>query len=330
MILVTGGLGFIGSHVACQLLQQNYEICIVDNLSNSDETVRKAIFEITNKNFEFYKGDILDSDFINNVFKKNKINTVVHLAGLKSVPESFVKPISYYENNINGTINLLKNCKKHSIKNFIFSSSATVYSKENTLPWSETQKVEMPYSIYGKTKYIIEHILQDASLSNPQFNVISLRYFNPIGAHKSGLIGDSPTSEPNNLIPYINEVALKKRDHLKIYGNDFNTKDGTGVRDYIHVEDLATGHLMAINKIDNFNHFNVFNLGTGKGYSVLDIVNAFEEVSGLKIPYKFYNRREGDLAQFWADPSKAEEVLEWNASKDLNEMLKDAWNFIKQ
>ena len=325
-ILVTGGTGFLGSHTVVELLEKNEDIIIVDNFINSKPEVLDKIKEITKKDFKFYEVDLLDGEKLENVFKENKIEAVIHFAGLKAVGESVQKPLLYYHNNITGTLILLKLMKKYNCKKIIFSSSATVYGIPKEVPIKE----DFPLATtnpYGSTKLMIEQILNDVCVSDKDFCAILLRYFNPIGAHKSGLIGEEPNGIPNNLMPYINKVAKGELDHLNIFGNDYDTIDGTGVRDYIHVVDLAKGHLKALEYMNSNNGLNIFNLGTGNGYSVLDMVNTFERVNNVEVPYKVVDRRSGDLAEVYADPTKANKELNWKAEKTLEDMCRDAWRF---
>lgn len=327
-ILVTGGAGFIGSHTAVELLDAGEDIVIVDNFVNSKPIVLDKIKEITKKDFKFYEVDILNKEKLENIFKENDITEVIHFAGLKAVGESVQKPIEYYHNNITGTLVLLELMKKYNCKKIVFSSSATVYGAPKTVPIKE----DFPLSTtnpYGSTKLMLEQILKDVCVSDRDFSAIILRYFNPIGAHKSGLIGENPNGIPNNLMPYITKVANGELDHLKVFGNDYPTKDGTGVRDYIHVVDLAKGHVKALEKARNTVGAIPYNLGTGNGYSVLDIVKAFEKANNLKVKYEITARRLGDIAECYADPKKAKEELNWVAEKSLEDMCKDAWNFIK-
>lgn len=327
-ILVTGGAGFIGSHTAVELLEAGEEIVIVDNFSNSKPEVLERIKKITQKDFKFYEVDLLDKENLEKVFEENKIEVVIHFAGLKAVGESVEKPIEYYHNNITGTLVLLDLMRKYHCEKIVFSSSATVYGAPKTVPIKE----DFPLSTtnpYGSTKLMIEQILRDVCVSNKEFTAIILRYFNPIGAHKSGLLGENPNGIPNNLMPYINQVAVGKLDHLNVFGNDYPTKDGTGVRDYIHVVDLAKGHVKALTKARNANGAIAYNLGTGNGYSVLEIVKAFEEANHLKVKYEIAPRRAGDIAECYADPTKAKEELKWVAERTLENMCKDSWNFIQ-
>ena len=327
-ILVTGGTGYIGSHTSIELLNRGEEIVIVDNLSNSKIEMCDKIKEITGKDFKFYKVDLLDKENLRKVFEENTISEVIHFAGLKAVGESCQKPIEYYHNNITGTLILLELMKEFNCKKIVFSSSATVYGNPKTVPIKE----DFPLSTtnpYGSTKLMIEQILTDVQKSDNDWSVILLRYFNPIGAHESGKIGENPNGIPNNLMPYINYVACGKLDHLNVFGNDYNTPDGTGVRDYIHVVDLAMGHLKAIDKVRNSKGVMAYNLGTGIGYSVLDIVKAFEKANDIKIKYEIAPRRAGDIAICYADPTKAKEELGWQATKNLEQMCKDSWRYTK-
>ena len=328
-ILVTGGAGFIGSHTVVELLEKGEDIVIVDNFVNSKPEVLEKIKKITEKDFKFYEVDLLDKENLEKVFIENKIEAVIHFAGLKAVGESVEKPIEYYHNNITGTLILLELMKKYNCKKIIFSSSATVYGTPKTVPIKE----DFPLSTtnpYGSTKLMIEQILKDVCIADKEFCAILLRYVNPIGAHKSGLLGESPNGIPNNLMPYINQVALGKLDHLNVFGNDYPTVDGTGVRDYIHVVDLAKGHVKALKKAREITGAEAYNLGTGKGYSVLEIVKAFEDANNIKIKYEITARRAGDIAECYADPSKAKQELDWEATKNLEEMCKDSWNFTTQ
>ncbi len=326
-VLVTGGAGYIGSHTVVELLNRGEKIVIVDNFSNSKPEMLDKIREITKKDFKFYEVDLLDRDNLNKVFEENPdIDSVIHFAGLKAVGESVAKPIEYYHNNITGTLILLDVMRNHNCKKIVFSSSATVYGNPKTVPIRE----DFPLSTtnpYGSTKLMIEQILNDVYISDNEWSIILLRYFNPIGAHESGLIGESPNGIPNNLMPYINQVACGKLDYLRVFGNDYDTVDGTGVRDYIHVVDLAQGHLKALDKARSFNGVEAYNLGTGTGYSVLQIVKAFEDATGVEVKYKIVERRPGDIATCYADPSKAKNDLGWEAKKGIEEMCKDSWRF---
>ena len=328
-ILVTGGAGYIGSHTCVELLNAGEKIIIVDNFSNSKPEMLDKIREITDKDFKFYEVDLLDIINLEKVFKENPdIESVIHFAGLKAVGESVEKPIEYYHNNVTGSLILFDVMKKYNCKKIVFSSSATVYGNPKTVPIKE----DFPLSTtnpYGSTKLMIEQILNDIYISDNEWSIILLRYFNPIGAHKSGIIGENPNGIPNNLMPYINQVAIGKLDHLNIFGNDYDTKDGTGVRDYIHVVDLAIGHLKALEKARSSNGIEAYNLGTGKGYSVLEIVKAFEDATGVKVKYEIASRRPGDIATCYADPTKAKNELNWEAVRDIKEMCEDSWRFTK-
>lgn len=328
-ILVTGGTGYIGSHTVVELLNSNEDVIIVDNLSNSSIYVLDNIKSITNKKPLFYKCDILDKDKLNYIFQNNNIEAVIHFAGLKAVGKSVDKPLSYYKNNISGTISLLEVMKQFECKKIVFSSSATVYGDPKTLPIKEdfTLSTTNPY---GATKLFIEQILNDLYISDNSWSISILRYFNPIGAHESSLIGENPNGIPNNLMPYIMQVATKKLEKLNIFGNDYDTIDGTGVRDYIHVVDLSIGHIKALDYIRKNNKIETFNLGTGTGYSVLQIVENFEKASNLKINYSFAPRRKGDIAACYADPKKAFKILNWKATRDIEKMCIDSWNFISK
>ena len=325
-VLVTGGTGFIASHTCVELLDNDYEVIIVDNLSNSKEEVVSKIEEITNKKVKFYNIDCCNKKDLEKVFKQNKnIEAVLHFAGLKAVGESVQKPLKYYENNLISTLNLLETMNKYNCKTIVFSSSATVYGEPESLPIKETAKVGGTTNPYGTTKYFIERILEDTSVSDKDLSVVLLRYFNPLGAHSSGLIGEDPNDIPNNLMPYIIKVATKELPILHVFGNDYDTKDGTGVRDYIHVVDLAKGHIKALEKAHP--GVSIYNLGTGKGYSVLEIVKAFEKVNKVKIDYQIDGRRPGDIAECYADASKAEKELNWKATHTLEDMCKDSYNY---
>jgi len=325
-ILVTGGAGYIGSHTCVELLQQNYDVIILDNFSNSKFGVIDRIKYITNKSFICYNMDLLDEGELDEVFNENKVDAVIHFAGYKAVGESVRNPLKYYKNNIIGTLTLIEVMKRHKVKNMVFSSSAAVYGNPKKLPIKEN----FPLSVtnpYGRTKLIIEKILEDLYVSDNEWNIVILRYFNPIGAHESGLIGEEPNGIPNNLMPYITQVAVGKRDYLKIYGNDYPTHDGTGVRDYIHVVDLAKGHIKALERLKLNKGIDIYNIGTGRGYSVLDIVKAFKETTGIEIPYKIVHRRPGDIAECYADSTKAYIELEWKAERYIYDMCRDAWKF---
>lgn len=327
-ILVTGGAGFIGSHTCVELLNAGYEIVVVDNYYNANPKSLERVKELTGKDFKSYECDIRDSEGMDKIFKENKIDAVIHFAGLKAVGESCQKPIEYYDNNIGGTLTLCDVMRNNGCKNIVFSSSATVYGMKNVSPLKETMKTGGTTNPYGTTKYMIEIILEDIYKSDNEWNVTLLRYFNPIGAHESGRIGENPSGIPNNLMPYITQVAIGKRPFLSVYGNDYDTPDGTCIRDYIHVVDLADGHVKAVNNIlDGKKGVQIFNLGTGKGYSVLDIVKAFSKAYGKELPYKIAPRRPGDLAVCFSDPTKAKEVLGWEAKRGIDDMCRDSWNW---
>ena len=327
-ILVTGGAGYIGSHTVVELLEAGEDIVIVDNFVNSKPEALDKRKKITGKDFKFYEVDILDEEKLEKVFKENNIESVIHFAGLKAVGESVVKPIEYYHNNITGTLVLLKLMKKYNCKRIVFSSSATVYGDPEIVPITEECKTGGTTNPYGTTKLFIERILQDVYVADNEFSIALLRYFNPIGAHESGLIGEDPNDIPNNLMPYITGVASGKLEILSVFGNDYPTKDGTGVRDYIHVVDLAKGHLKALAKIRQEAGVKIYNLGTGHGYSVLDLVNTFQKVNNVEVKYKIVGRRAGDIATCYADPSKAKKELGWVAEKGIEDMCRDSWNFI--
>ena len=328
-ILLPGGAGFIGSHTAVELLNAGEEIIIIDNFSNSKPEVLNNIKKITGKDFKFYEMDYLNREKLERVFKENKIEAVLNFAGYKAVGESVKKPIEYYTNNISGALILLDTMKKYNVKKFIFSSSATVYGEPEKIPITEECKTGGTTNPYGTTKLFIEQILKDIYVSDSSWDICILRYFNPVGAHESGLIGEEPQGIPNNLMPYIVRVASGKLKELSVFGNDYPTPDGTGVRDYIHVVDLAKGHVKALEKLNKEQKgLYIYNLGTGKGYSVLDMVKAFEKATGKKVPYKIAPRRAGDIAICYADPKKAKEELGWVAQKTLEDMCKDSWNYI--
>jgi len=325
-ILVTGGAGYIGSHTCVELLNAGYEIIVVDNLMNSKKESLNRISEITGKSFPFYQVDLLNEPELEKVFKKNAIEAVVHLAGLKAVGESVRLPLRYYHNNITGIINLLNIMKKYDVNRLVFSSSATVYGMPEKVPISENFPLSA-LNPYGRTKLMIEEILTDFYKSEQNWSIALLRYFNPIGAHESGMIGEDPNGIPNNLMPFITQVAVGKLPELRVFGNAYSTADGTGVRDYIHVVDLAKGHLKALEKVATCNGIESYNLGTGKGYSVLEMVDAFEKASGVTVPYKIVNPRAGDAAICYADASKAKRELNWEAERDLQEMCEDSWRW---
>ncbi len=327
-VLVTGGAGYIGSHTCVELLNEGYEVVVIDNLSNSSEKSLERVTEITGKQLTFYKADLLDREAIEDIFNNENIDSLIHFAGLKAVGESVSKPLEYYYNNITGTLILCDLMRKYGVKNLVFSSSATVYGNPKTVPIRE----DFPLSVtnpYGRTKLMIEEILRDLYVSDNSWNIVLLRYFNPVGAHISGRIGEDPRDIPNNLVPYITQVAVGKLDALGVFGNDYDTPDGTGVRDYIHVVDLAKGHLKALEKLKESNGVLTYNLGTGKGYSVLDMLKSFEKVCGKPIKYKIMPRRPGDIATCYADPTKAREELGWEAEKGLQEMCEDSWRWQK-
>ena len=326
-ILVTGGAGFIGSHTCVELLNAGYEVVVVDNLYNASEKALDRVSKITGKPVKFYKADILDRDALNDIFDKETIESCIHFAGLKAVGESVVKPWEYYENNIAGTLTLVDVMRKHNVKNIIFSSSATVYGDPAQIPITEECPKGQCTNPYGWTKSMLEQVLTDIQKADPEWNVMLLRYFNPIGAHKSGTIGENPNGIPNNLMPYITQVAVGKLKELGVFGNDYDTPDGTGVRDYIHVVDLAKGHVKALKKIEENPGLAIYNLGTGKGYSVLDIVKNFEAATGVKIPYVIKPRRAGDIATCYCDASKAEKELGWKAENGIREMCEDSWRW---
>ncbi len=329
-ILVTGGAGFIGSHTVVELLNSGKEVVILDNFSNSNPEVLDNIKKITGKDFKFYEIDYLDREKLEKVFEENKIDAVMNFAGYKAVGESVQKPIEYYTNNVSGALVLLDTMKKYGCKKFIFSSSATVYGENAQIPYTEETKTGDTTNPYGTTKLFIEQILKDIYKSDNSWDICILRYFNPIGAHESGLIGEKPNGIPNNLMPYITKVAVGQLKELSIFGNDYNTPDGTGVRDYIHVVDLAKGHIKALEKLDKEKEgLYIYNLGTGHGTSVLEMVNAFEKATGKKVPYKIAPRRAGDLAEYYAKTKKAEEELGWTATKTIEDMCKDSWNYAK-
>lgn len=329
-ILLTGGLGYIGSNVALKLLEYDHSVVIFDNLSNSDISILKKINEITKLDIPFYEGDIRNRSDIESVFNIEKVDAVIHLAGLKSVEESSRNPLVYFDNNVSGTINLLDVMNNFGIKNLIFSSSASVYGTPDKLPLNEAS-ITNPISVYGKTKLATENIMNELYGSDDEWKIIFLRYFNPVGAHKSGIIGEVPKGIPNNLVPYITDVIVGKSEYLKVFGNDYPTHDGTGIRDYIHIEDLASGHLSAVNFLKKeFSSPEIFNLGTGKGYSVLDVVRSCEKASGKKIKYKFVKKRVGDSSECYAKVSKAKNVLKWEAKHGLDEMCLSAVKFAFQ
>ena len=328
-ILVTGGAGYIGSHTCVELIEAGYTPIVIDNLSNSNPEGLRRVGEITGKTVEFIEGDVRDEALLDEILTKHEISCAIHFAGLKAVGESVAKPLAYYQNNLDATLTLCKVMAKHDVKRIVFSSSATVYSGDNEMPLRETSKTGNCTNPYGWTKYMGEQILRDIAKADPAWSVVNLRYFNPVGAHASGKIGEHPNGIPNNLMPYISQTAICRRDHLNVFGNDYPTPDGTGVRDYIHVVDLAKGHVAAIRYLMSHTGESVFNLGTGHGYSVLDMVNAFETANGVKVPYVITECRPGDLPACYADPSKSLEVLGWKAERDLVDMCRDTWNWQK-
>ena len=326
-ILVTGGAGYIGSHTCVELLNAGYDVVVVDNLYNASAKALDRVREITGKDLTFYEADILDAPKMDEIFKKEQVDCVIHFAGLKAVGESVVKPLEYYKNNINGTLVLCEAMRKNGCKNIIFSSSATVYGNPAFIPITEECPKGTPTNPYGWTKWMIEQILTDLHTADPEWNVILLRYFNPIGAHKSGLMGEDPKGIPNNLLPYVAQVAIGKLKCLGVFGDDYDTPDGTGVRDYIHVVDLAAGHVKAINKIKENPGVKIYNLGTGKGYSVLDVVKAFSKACGHDVPYVIKPRRAGDISTCYSDASLAKKELGWEAKYDIDEMCEDSWRW---
>ena len=326
-ILVTGGAGYIGSHTCVELLNAGYDVVVVDNLYNASAKALDRVREITGKDLTFYEADILDAPKMDEIFKKEQVDCVIHFAGLKAVGESVVKPLEYYKNNINGTLVLCEAMRKNGCKNIIFSSSATVYGNPAFIPITEECPKGTPTNPYGWTKWMIEQILTDLHTADPEWNVILLRYFNPIGAHKSGLMGEDPKGIPNNLLPYVAQVAICKLKCLGVFGDDYDTPDGTGVRDYIHVVDLAAGHVKAINKIKENPGVKIYNLGTGKGYSVLDVVKAFSKACGHDVPYEIKPRRAGDISTCYSDASLAKKELGWEAKYDIDEMCEDSWRW---
>lgn len=325
-ILVTGGAGYIGSHTCVELLEKNYEVIVIDNLSNSKIEAINRINLITGKSVKFYKEDCCDKEALERIFKENNIESVIHFAGLKAVGESCVVPFKYYENNIVSTLSLIDVMNKYNCKNLIFSSSATVYGYQEVMPITENASLSAT-NPYGRTKLFIEYILKDLYAADHSWNICLLRYFNPVGAHPTGLIGEDPNGIPNNLCPYITQVAIGKLPYLRVFGDDYDTKDGTGVRDYIHVCDLAHGHLCAIDKINENPGLVIYNLGTGEGYSVFEMIKAFEDASGKNIPYKVVERRSGDIATCYADPTKALKEMNFKTVKTIYDMAKDSWNW---
>ena len=328
-VLVTGGAGYIGSHTCVELLESGYGVIVVDNLCNSNPESLNRVQELTGKTLKFYEGDVRDEALLLKIFEENEIACVIHFAGLKAVGESVAMPWEYYDNNLNSTLVLTKVMKQVGMKNLIFSSSATVYTADNEMPLKETSRTGYCTNPYGWTKYMTEQILSGIAHADETWSIVLLRYFNPIGAHKSGRIGEDPRGIPNNLMPYITQVAVGRREKLSVYGNDYDTHDGTGVRDYIHVVDLAKGHVAAVKYAAENSGCEVFNLGTGTGYSVLDMVNAFRDVNRVALPYAIVDRRPGDIATCYADPAKSKEKLGWTAEKTLEDMCRDSWNWQK-
>ncbi|MCI7809577.1 UDP-glucose 4-epimerase GalE [bacterium] len=329
-ILVTGGAGYIGSHTCLELLNCGYGVVVVDNLCNSNPKSLDRVEALTGKKLKFYEGDVRDEELLRKIFAENDISAVIHFAGLKAVGESVAQPWRYYDNNLNSTLVLTKVMGEAGVKRIIFSSSATVYSGDNEMPLRENSRTGNCTNPYGWTKYMTEQILSGMAHADPEWSIVLLRYFNPIGAHESGRIGEDPRGIPNNLMPYITQVAIGRRDHLSVFGNDYDTPDGTGVRDYIHVVDLAKGHVAAVKYVVGTQGCEVFNLGTGTGYSVLDMVKAFEKANGVKVPYQIVDRRPGDLPTCYADPAKSAEVLGWKAEKNLEDMCRDSWRWQSQ
>ena len=326
-ILVTGGAGYIGSHTCVELLEDGHGVVVIDNLCNSNPKSLDRVRALTGKEVKFYQGDVRDEALLRKIFAENEIDAVIHFAGLKAVGESVAQPWRYYDNNLNSTLVLTKVMEEVGCKKIIFSSSATVYSGDNEMPLRETSRTGNCTNPYGWTKYMTEQILSGMATADKDWAVVLLRYFNPIGAHESGRIGEDPRGIPNNLMPYITQVAVGRRDHLSVFGNDYDTPDGTGVRDYIHVVDLAKGHVAAIKYVTENKGCEVFNLGTGAGYSVLDMVHAFIDTNRVPVPYEIVDRRPGDIAVCYADPAKSAEKLHWKAVKDLNDMVRDSWRW---
>ena len=326
-VLVTGGAGYIGSHTCIELLESGYGVIVIDNLCNSNPKSLDRVRELTGKEVKFYEGDVRDEALLRKIFAENEIGCCIHFAGLKAVGESVAQPWRYYDNNLNSTLVLTKVMADVGMKNIIFSSSATVYTGDNEMPLREDSRTGNCTNPYGWTKYMTEQILSGMAHADPEWGIVLLRYFNPIGAHKSGLIGEDPRGIPNNLMPYITQTAIGRREFLSVYGDDYDTPDGTGVRDYIHVLDLAKGHVAAVKYLEKNSGCEVFNLGTGTGYSVLDMVKAFIKVNGVDVPYKIVDRRPGDLATCYADPAKSAEILGWKAENGLEDMVRDAWNW---
>lgn len=328
-VLVTGGAGYIGSHTCVELLQRGHTPVVIDNLSNSSRESLYRVEELTGKPVAFYQGNVQDEALLERIFFEHEIHCAIHFAGLKAVGESVEKPLMYYRNNLDATMTLCQVMERHGVKRLIFSSSATVYSGDNAMPLGENAKTGGCTNPYGWTKYMAEQILRDLARADKEWSVVNLRYFNPVGAHPSGRIGEHPNGIPNNLMPYITQTAIGKRHHLNVFGNDYPTPDGTGVRDYIHVVDLARGHVAALEYLMAHTGETAFNLGTGRGYSVLDMVHAFEAANGLTVPYEITQRRPGDLAVCYADPERSHEVLGWQAQYDLEDMCRHSWNWQK-
>ncbi|AIX73214.1 MULTISPECIES: UDP-glucose 4-epimerase GalE [Mixta] len=326
-ILVTGGAGYIGSHTVLALLQRGDDVVVMDNLSNASRESIRRVEKLAGKKATFVEGDILDRACLRDIFTSHAISAVIHFAGLKAVGESTRKPLEYYENNVSGTVVLLEEMRNAGIYNFIFSSSATVYGANAPVPYVETTPIGGTTSPYGTSKLMVEQIMQDYAKADSKLKAIALRYFNPVGAHESGEIGEDPNGIPNNLLPYIAQVAIGRLDKLGIFGADYDTKDGTGVRDYIHVVDLAEGHLKALDHLDRIQGYKAYNLGAGKGFSVMEMVKAFEKASGKPVPYEIKPRRDGDLAAFWADASLADKELDWRVTRGIDEMMRDTWNW---
>ena len=329
-VLVTGGAGYIGSHTCVELLNRGIDVVVIDNLVNSSAKAIERVEEITGKKVAFYEEDVRNRAVLDAIFEKHDIDCAIHFAGLKAVGESVSMPLEYYDNNLFSTVRLCEAMRDHKVKKIVFSSSATVYSGNNEMPLKEASETGHCTNPYGWTKYMSEQILRDTASSDKDWSVVLLRYFNPIGAHESGLIGEDPRGIPNNLMPFVAQVASGRRDHLNVYGDDYDTPDGTGVRDYIHVVDLARGHVAAINYMQNHTGEGVFNLGTGNGYSVLDMVKTFERVNGVKVPYEIAPRRPGDLATVYASPDKSAEILGWKAEYNLEDMCRDTWAWQKK
>ena len=326
-VLVTGGAGYIGSHTCVELLESGHDVVVIDNLCNANARSLDRVRELTGRDLVFYEGDVRDEALLTGIFAKHSIGCVIHFAGLKAVGESVSKPWEYYDNNLNSTLVLTKVMKAVCCKNLIFSSSATVYSADNEMPLRETSRTGGCTNPYGWTKYMTEQILQGLAHAEPDWSIVLLRYFNPIGAHPSGRIGEDPRGVPNNLMPYITQVAVGRREYLSVYGNDYDTHDGTGVRDYIHVVDLSRGHVAAVDYAATHSGCEIFNLGTGTGYSVLDMVHTFREVNGVELPYRIVDRRPGDVARMYADPAKSQEMLGWKAQHTLADMCRDSWSW---